>query len=116
MSETINQIVNDLESGRPVLTYDELMTLRPTDYRWHNLTPGHNEPGQRTWGRHVAGSDKPMSEELYYASIWVLYNGGRRPPGSGRQQLVAMKRFFARQFRPGWTAEQLERFANASYT
>jgi hypothetical protein len=115
VSETINQVINDLESGRPILTYDELMKLNPSDDRRYNLTPGHNEPGQTTWGKHGAGSEKKMSEALYYAAIWVLYNGNKNPAPSGGNQLAATKKFFANKFHSEWTPQQVQQFVNSRY-
>ncbi len=115
MSETINQVINELESGRQVLTYDALMKLKPTDDRRYNLTPGHNEPEQTMWGRHGAGSEKEMSEELYYATIWVLYNGNKNPTPGGGNQLAATKKFFANKFHPEWTPQQVQQFVNSRH-
>jgi hypothetical protein len=115
MSECIHQVVNDLESGRPILSYDELMTLKPIDERRDALKPGHNEPGQTTWGKNVAGSEREMSEELYYATIWVLYNGNKNPAPGGGNQRAATKGFFASKFHPEWTPQQVQQFVNSKY-
>lgn len=112
MSETINQIVNDLEANQGVLTYEELLKLKPSDIRRENLTPGHNEPGQRMWYNN-AGSEKEMSEELYYATIWVMHNGNKNPAPDGGNQVDALKRFFATKFHPEWNPQQVQEFVKS---
>ncbi len=114
ISETIDQVIGDLDAKRGVLTYDELMKLNPADNRRHNLTPGHNEPGQRRWDDN-AGSEKEMSEELYYASIWVMYNGNKNPAPKGGNPLDALKRFFANRFHPEWSPQQVQTFVKSRY-
>ena len=91
------------------------MSFKPTDERRDALKPGHNEPGQTTCGKNVAGSDREMSEELYYATIWVLYNGNKNPAPGGVNQLAATKRFFASKFHPEWTPQQVQQFVNSKY-
>lgn len=115
MSECVNQLIIDIESGRTVLSYDEVMALKTTDQRREALKPGHNEKGQTTWGRHVAGSEREMSEELYYATIWVLHNGNRPPVAAGGNRLAAMKTFYANRFHPEWTASQVQQFVTSKY-
>lgn len=56
-----------------------------------------------------------MSEELYYATIWVLHNGKRDPVPGGGNRLTAMKRFFAQKFRPDWTSQEVQQFADSRY-
>ncbi len=111
MSETVNQIVNDIDIGRGVLSYDDLMALKPTDERRQNLTPGHNEPDQQ-WAKDP-GSRKEMSEELYYATIWIMYNGDKDPAPKSGNRLAATKEFFAKTFHPQWTPKQVHDFATA---
>jgi hypothetical protein len=114
MSETIDQVISDLDTKRGVLTYDELMKLDAADNRRQNLTPGHNEPGQHVWDNN-AGSEKEMTEELYYASIWVMYNGNKNPAPNGGNQLDALKKFFANKFHPEWSPQQVQAFVKARY-
>jgi hypothetical protein len=113
MSETVNQIINDMESKQPVLTYDEVMALPPKAGPRYNLTPGHNEPRQDWHGD--AGASKEMSEELYYSTVWVLFNGTKDPAPGGGDRLTAMKKFFAIKFRPDWDAKKVRAFSEARY-
>jgi hypothetical protein len=114
MSETIDQAINNMGAKGGVLTYDELMKLKPSDDRRYNLTPGHNEPGQHMW-KNNAGSEKEMSEELYYATIWVMYNGNKNPAPKRGNQLEALKSFFANQFHPEWNPRQFQQFVQSRY-
>jgi hypothetical protein len=85
----------------------------PSDLRRSNLTPGHNEPKQRWAGD--AGANKEMTEELYYASIWVLYNGNKNPAPGGGNQLDALKKFFANKFHPEWNPQQVQTFVKSRF-
>jgi len=113
MSETINQIINDMESKQKVLTYDEVMALDPRAGARFNATPGHNEVGDDWHGD--AGASKEMSEELYYSTVWVLFNGTKDPAPGGGDRLTAMKRFFASKFRPDWDEKKVRAFSTARY-
>ncbi len=116
MSETIQQLVQAIAKKEKILTYDEILARGPNDDWYRNLTPQH----VKTWPNDPT-INEPMSETLYYATVWVLYNGNKDPyvprptshlaygdniPG----QLAELKRFFAKTFRPQWSPEKVDKF------
>ncbi|MFN0016928.1 MAG: RHS repeat domain-containing protein [Pirellulaceae bacterium] len=116
MSELIDHLVFQLATGKRVPTYREIMEGKDKDNEmrewWRALRPGHNDKGEK-WPDDP-GADKPMSENLYYATIWVLFNLGKNPLPH-RQKGPAplrglsdgdvphhLKLFFMEQFRKNW--------------
>jgi hypothetical protein len=81
------------------------------DSEWrHALTPGHEEKGEAF--AEDAGVSKPMKENLYYATLCVMYCGAstkelRDSTGGrfsyGRDDLrAALKEWFERRFRASY--------------
>ena len=123
MSEMIDYVTNVLASGAPVLDYHAALANRT----WRQyLEPGHYDSASERFFN-VPEAKNAMTEELFYATIWVLYNGNREPPtrtyltrpdtklritsATARlERLIAMKYFFVDKFRQEWTAEQSARF------
>jgi hypothetical protein len=67
-----------------------------------------------------------MTEELYYATIWIMYNRYKAPPtpiyisSPGKlpphnaaidslEMLIAMKEFFAKTLHPNWMPQQIKK-------
>jgi hypothetical protein len=129
MSEMINHVIDELASGGAIPTYDEILAM-PVSSAWRTaLTPGHNEKGEK-WA-HDPGASRLMTEELYYATLWILDNGWehclphRRPYRKGIDSplvaglddgnvLLELKRHFARRYRPLWTEDEKAAFFNAT--
>jgi hypothetical protein len=116
MSNVIDKLVsNYLSSGRPVPTYQEMLRDNKDA-----LTPGHNDsPDEPFYGDPTASI--PISEQLYYATIWLMYNGNKDPlqPASTAvgyhrfpeaERELEIKRFFAQSFRPQWSPEEVRLF------
>jgi len=64
------------------------------------ISPEHNEKGQ-DWHGH-ADASLPMSEELYYATLWIMYNGSKDPGvDANGSRLSSLKKWYNQLKSPG---------------
>ncbi len=133
MSEMIERLARSpriIPSGgtpNPIHTYEEALAFGEGATWWNAIRPRHNtEPGDKWYSPPAvrAEADLPMSEELYYTTFWAFYHGDKAPaalipPGVPFdklnriyeiEQLITMKRFFASEFRPLWTPQEVNDF------
>ncbi|MGH7135702.1 MAG: hypothetical protein ACREHD_08185, partial [Pirellulales bacterium] len=95
MSELIEQLVDTISRRGKIPTYEE--ALKDPNWRYA-MTPSHNEEGQKWEGDKRA--DIPMHEELYYVTIWFLFNGTTLPSAApGKTIIDAAREFFYERFR-----------------
>jgi hypothetical protein len=102
--------------------------MPPTSNWYTSITPGHDGKGEKWEGDPTAVI--VMTEELYYATLWVLGNGlenclpHRRPfrPGvdsplvaglNDGNVLRELKIYFVQTYRPSWTRTEINSFLNA---
>jgi hypothetical protein len=80
MSELITFVYSNLMEGKRIPSYAEIVS--GNDYlEWRQyIIPGHNSGGDdpEKWHKDK-GAAQPMSEDLCYATIWVMYNLGKNP-------------------------------------
>gem|GEM_PF-4721363 len=77
MSELAQQIISTMQDGNSPPTYDEILKMGRKSAWYIALTPQHNE-SEQIWAND-AGAGKAMSEKLYYATVWILFNGASNP-------------------------------------
>lgn len=81
MSEMISAVMNRIESNLRIPTYDELLknprNRGPYKDLRESIEPGHTEKGERFEG--IPEASLPITEELYYTTLWILTKGCRNP-------------------------------------
>lgn len=74
MSETLQKVIDTIASGGKLPTYKEIVS-GAAGKQWEvAITPMHNEEGQIWEGD--ATANLPMTEDLYYATIFIAYHAG----------------------------------------
>jgi len=124
MSETVNALINHMSGGVAPPTYKDITENKA--FGWRAITPQHTEPGEK-FERCKTLANRPISQTLYYATIWILDHGYANPlphrrPGtpcakspaiaglSDGDVLLELKKYYATKYHPKWSAVERARF------
>jgi RHS repeat-associated protein len=115
-SEMIGNVVSQLVLGNSIPTYEEIID-GGKDHPWYEyITPMHNDPDE-FWGKDPR-SRLPMSESLYYGTLYILDHGPYGACDNNRfdrrngPTMYDLKRHFGLRYRSDWSKAEVERFAN----
>jgi hypothetical protein len=115
VSNLVNRIIDALESKQPIPTYREALESDGWK-RW--LTPTHDDPGEKWAGN--AKSSLPMSERLFYATIWLMYHGDRHPcklgePLTLKKLDLELRKHFQKTFHSNWPKDKIDEFLSRDF-